>query len=95
MNIKKILSASKRASPAASRFTERGIVRDSDGSEIGIIGICEAKSVAEFQALPPDERVRAMCLMRAGGMSIRQIVRHTGVSFGIVRGIGRAGGPDL
>ena len=53
-----------------------------------IIEICGAKSVAEFQALPPDERVRAMRLMRAGGMSIRQIVRHTGVSFGIVRGIG-------
>ena len=54
-----------------------------------IIEICGARSVAEFQALPPAERVSAMRLMRMNGMSIRQIVRHTGVSFGIVRGIDR------
>jgi len=54
-----------------------------------MVGICGAGSVAEFQALPPEERKLALLEMRRGGISIRQIVRHTGASFGIVRGVGR------
>ena len=53
-----------------------------------IIEICGAKSVAGFQALPREERDRAIRLMRNFGISIRQIVRNTGTPFGIVRGIG-------
>jgi len=50
-------------------------------------GICGAANPGEFQALPTEERERAIRAMRKGGMSIRQIVRNTGVSFGIVRRI--------
>jgi len=51
--------------------------------------ICGAGNVAEFQALPLDIQKSALLKMRKSGMSIRQIVRHTGASFGIVRGVGR------
>jgi len=54
-----------------------------------MLSISGAGSVAEFQALPADEQILALRTMRVSGMSIRQIVRHTGASFGIVRGVGR------
>jgi len=54
-----------------------------------IMNICGAGNVGEFQALSQEERIRAIRAMKNSGMSIRQIVRHTGVSFGLVRGIGR------
>ena len=52
--------------------------------------LCGAKNATEVQRLAPDERSQALKLMRNDGMSIRQIVRLTGVPFGIVRKTGRA-----
>ena len=54
-----------------------------------IEGICGARSAGEFQSLPPDEREQAIRMMRVSGLSIRQVVRFTGVPFGIVRMIGK------
>jgi REP element-mobilizing transposase RayT len=66
------------------------VVYVSDGAvRKRITELCGAGSVAEFQALPTDERVCAISMMKGSGISIRKIVRHTGMSFGIVRGIGR------
>ena len=54
-----------------------------------IFNICGAKNISEFQILEPGERNRAIRALRAKGISIRQIVRMTGESFGIVRKAGR------
>jgi REP element-mobilizing transposase RayT len=54
-----------------------------------VMKICGAKSVGDFQLLPEDEREFALISMRKGGMSIRQIVRMTGVPFGVVRKFSR------
>ena len=51
--------------------------------------LCGVRSASEFQRLAPGERRRSIQLLRNGGMSIRQIVRLTGVPFGIVRSAGR------
>ena len=50
-----------------------------------IIKVCGAKSVGDFQLLSPDERRQAVRALREEGVSIRQIVRMTGETFGIVR----------
>jgi len=47
--------------------------------------ICGLTKSAEFQELPLEERDRAVRLLKDGGMSIRQISRMTGISFGVVR----------
>lgn len=45
----------------------------------------KCKSAAEFQALDVKTRDRCLARFRENGLSIRQISRLTGVSFGIVR----------
>ena len=47
--------------------------------------ICGARSVTEFQRLSEDKQKQAVRQMRAEGISIRRIVRITGMSFGLVR----------
>jgi hypothetical protein len=47
--------------------------------------ICGTRTAAEFQALPLSERDKNLHLLRAAGLSIRQISRLTGISMGIVR----------
>lgn len=47
--------------------------------------ICGAKGVAVFQGLSVLERDKKIALLKEAGLSIRQIVRLTGISFGIVR----------
>ena len=54
-----------------------------------IFNICGAKNIGAFQALEPEERNRVIRALREEGVSIRQIVRMTGESFGIVRKIGK------
>ena len=56
-----------------------------------VVQICGAKTVSEFQMMGNDEKTLALQAMRNSGMSMRQIVRLTGVSFGVVRKIGRTG----
>jgi ribosomal protein S11 len=51
--------------------------------------LCGMATTAGFQALPADERDCNIRKLRAAGFSIRQIVRVTGVPFGVVRGVGR------
>ena len=55
-----------------------------------MLHLCGVKNASEIQRLAPDERSQAIRLMRNDGMSIRQIVRLTGVPFGIVRMVRRA-----
>jgi REP element-mobilizing transposase RayT len=52
-----------------------------------VIEICGAKTPGEFQDMPIDERTLAIRAMRDSGMSIRQIVRLTGLPFGVVRNV--------
>ena len=47
--------------------------------------LCGAENASEFQKLSSGDRERALRSLRAAGMSIRQIVRLTGISFGVVR----------
>jgi REP element-mobilizing transposase RayT len=47
--------------------------------------IAGTASVAQFQGLPSGKRDEALRQMRGKGLSIRQIVRLTGVPFGVVR----------
>jgi REP element-mobilizing transposase RayT len=44
-----------------------------------------AVSSSEFQVLAPARRDEILALLKENGLSIRQIVRLTGISFGIVR----------
>jgi hypothetical protein len=60
------------------RFTEREcrqIFKD----------VCGAENAAQFQALPKKERDDGIRSAKKRGLSIRQISRLTGVSFGLVR----------
>jgi REP element-mobilizing transposase RayT len=52
-----------------------------------VVKICGSRTANEFQQMLSDERDKALRAMRASGMSIRQIVRLTGVPFGIIRKI--------
>jgi len=54
-----------------------------------IMEICGAGNVGKFQALPRNEKTQAIREMRKSGISIRQIVKHTGVPIGIVRSFSR------
>ena len=49
--------------------------------------LCGAASFGDFQMLSSDEKTRTLLSLRNDGVSIRQIVRLTGVPFGIVRKI--------
>jgi REP element-mobilizing transposase RayT len=47
--------------------------------------ICGAENAAQFQAMSVKERDRSIRLAKEKGLSIRQISRMTGISYGIVR----------
>lgn len=47
--------------------------------------LCGAMNTAEFQSLTPARRDEILARLKEKGLSIRQIVRLTGISFGIVR----------
>ena len=51
--------------------------------------LCGVESASAFQALESGERDKGVRELRKAGLSIRQIVRLTGVPFGIVRRLGR------
>ena len=51
--------------------------------------LCGVDSATGFQALDSSKREGGMLRLRNAGLSIRQIVRLTGVSFGVVRRIGK------
>jgi hypothetical protein len=47
--------------------------------------ICGAENVTQFQSMPEKERDHGIRLAKEKGMSVRQIARLTGCSFGVVR----------
>ena len=51
--------------------------------------LCGVDTATGFQALDPAKREEGVRMLRRAGLSIRQIVRLTGVSFGVVRKIGK------
>jgi len=63
---------------------EVGKINDTDGAAI-IKSVSNCASSAEFQALDTSQRDRFIEDLKQRGLSIRQISRLTGVSFGIVR----------
>jgi putative transposase len=52
-----------------------------------IISIAKVSSPADIQSFEIEKRNKAIRIMKEEGLSIRQIERLTGVSFGIIRGI--------
>lgn len=65
---------------------DNSIVRVTDEQAQKIIyKYSKCKSVAEFQNLNIKQRDKCLLILREKGLSIRQISRLTGVSFGIVR----------
>ena len=59
-------------------------INDADGAAI-MQSVSNCASSAEFQSLDASQRVRFIKELKQRGLSIRQISRLTGVSFGIVR----------
>ena len=59
-------------------------LNDSDAKGI-IKKITKCSTAAEFQELESQQRDRYISMLKKNGLSIRQISRLTGVSFGIVR----------
>ena len=49
--------------------------------------LCRTKSVSEFQNMPREKRDKSIAMLKEKGLSIRQISRLTGISFGIIRRI--------
>jgi REP element-mobilizing transposase RayT len=47
--------------------------------------LCGVKNGVDLQNMTPDKRNENLILLKKYGLSIRQIVRPTGISFGIVR----------
>ena len=52
-----------------------------------IISIAKVISPSDIQSFEIEKRNKAIRKMKEQGLSIRQIERLTGVSFGIIRGI--------
>ena len=50
--------------------------------------ICGVDNASEFQALDSDKKAEGVRMLRESGVSIRQIVRLTGVSFHVARKLG-------
>jgi REP element-mobilizing transposase RayT len=63
---------------------DAGKINDADGAAI-MQSISNCANSAEFQSLDTSRRDRYIRELRQKGLSIRQISRLTGVSFGIVR----------
>jgi len=65
---------------------EKSVVRVTDEQAGRIIyKYSKCRSVAEFQNLSTKQRDKCLLKLRESGLSIRQISRLTGVSYGIVR----------
>jgi hypothetical protein len=45
--------------------------------------LCKTKCIDEFRNMPPDKHDNNIALLKANGLSIRQISRLTGISYGI------------
>jgi len=58
-------------------------INDADGAAI-MQSVSNCASSAEFQSLDASQRARFIKELKQRGLSIRQISRLTGVSFGIV-----------
>lgn len=61
-----------------------GRLADNEARKI-IIKLCGVKNPDELQSMPPDRRDKSIKTLKENGLSIRQISRLTGISFGIVR----------
>lgn len=59
---------------------------DKEAQEI-IKSICRVKNASEVQKFDPEKRNQCLAAMKVRGLSIRQISRLTGISFGVVRKI--------
>jgi hypothetical protein len=57
---------------------------DNEAQDI-IRKLCGTNSAAEFQILSREKKEKNIAVFRESGLSIRQISRLTGVSFGMVR----------
>ena len=65
--------------------TRRKAIRLTDGQARAIIKLCSGcGNVTEFQALPKAEQEKNIEEFKNRGLSIRQMVRLTGVSKGLV-----------
>ena len=49
--------------------------------------ISKCESVADFQSLEPEQRDKYLKKLKEQGLSIRQLSRLTGISFGVIRNI--------
>jgi len=65
-------------------YEEKRHVNDADALKI-IENVSGCKNISEFQSLDKGQRDRCIAELKTNGLSIRQISRLTGVSFGIVR----------
>lgn len=65
-------------------FEESNRITDKEARD-RIRNLCGAKNSAEFQKLAPAKRDEILTLLKENGLSIRQIARLTGISFGIAR----------
>ena len=54
-----------------------------------IMSICGVGNFEKFNTLPNDKKKKAIREMRKSGISIRQIVQHTGTSYYIAKGLGK------
>lgn len=74
------------ASDDTVHLDDEGVKRPTDRICKEIIKhACGAETATEFQSLPEEKRDDVIRLLKAEGASIRQIVRLTEVSFGVVR----------
>ncbi|MBQ3137363.1 MAG: transposase [Clostridia bacterium] len=65
---------------------EANAAKLSDGKALEIIkNITKLENPADLQKMPVDVQKECIINMRNGGLSVRQICRLTGVSFGLVR----------
>ncbi len=75
-----------KVSDETAHLDDEGIKRPSDRTCKEMLKrSCGVDTATEIQLLPEEKRDDAIRLLKAEGASIRQIVRLTGVSFGVVR----------
>ncbi len=67
-------------------YEEQGRIDDTEGTQI-IIEIAEVEDPGRVQDFQRDKRDKIIKELKSRGLSIRQIERLTGVSFGIIRRI--------
>jgi putative transposase len=59
-------------------------------SQVGCVleSICGVRSVSDFQSLSPEVQMKTIVEAKQSGASIRQLVSHTGLTFGQIRKCG-------